>query len=263
MESLISIKVREKMNNMKENRTDKRTPGDKKSKAEIKRFVLALAVILFLPITILMAVEWFTSADAFAIGITGFIQTAIVNGGLGLVAVIIALVFFLQLIQPDTTFIQNVGRTAGIILCLTIAFFLVRPLVLDIPYLKHPEASCLERLEFDYERGIGDYASDDYYLRGVDMTGERHSFPVSKKRYEEGRTLWSENNFSLFAKVTYLPHTSTLMTLELMTELDAAAAELYPASLNSRMIGKVFLFRLMIRFIHYRFPLRPFLMTGG
>ena len=112
------------MNNMKENRTDKRTPGDKKSKAEIKRFVLALAVILFLPITILMAVEWFTSADAFAIGITGFIQTAIVNGGLGLVAVIIALVFFLQLIQPDTTFIQNVGRTAGIILCLTIAFFI-------------------------------------------------------------------------------------------------------------------------------------------
>ena len=174
------------MNNINENRTDKRAPGGEKSKAELKWFILFLAVIFFLPITIFAVVEWFTSADAFAIGITGFMQAVIVYGGLGLVAVIIALVLFILLIQPDTTFLQKIGRTAGILLCLAAAFFLVRPLVLDIPYLKRPEAAYLERLEFEYSRGIGDYGSDDYYLRGVDMTGERHSFEISEKRYEEG-----------------------------------------------------------------------------
>ena len=80
------------MNNINENRTDERTPGGEKNKAELKWFILFLAVIFFLPITILAVVEWFTSADAFAIGITGFMRAVIVYGGLGLVAVIIALV---------------------------------------------------------------------------------------------------------------------------------------------------------------------------
>ena len=209
---------------------DKSSLGNKKSKAEIRLFVLSLVVILFLPITIFMVLDWFVHSDTLTIGITGFIQTAIVNGCLGLVATIIAVVFVIKLIQPDTSFKQKVGRGAAIILCAVAAFFLVRPLVLDIPYLKRPEAAYLERLEFDYERGIGDYGSDSYYLRGVDMTGERHSFSISEKRFEDGRGLWSENDFDLFAKVTYLPHTSTLMTLEFMTELDTAGAELYPPS---------------------------------
>ena len=215
---------------MENNRTDKSSPGNKKNKAEIKLFVLSLVVILFLPITIFMVLDWFVHSDTLTIGVTGFIQTAIVNGCLGRLATIIAVVFVINVIQPDTSFKQKVGRTAVILLCVAAAFFLVRPLVLDIPYLKHPEVAYLERLELDYERGIGDYGSDSYYLRGIDMTGERHSFTVSKKRYEEGRGLWSENDFDLFAKVTYLPHTSTLMTLEFMTELDAAGLELYPPS---------------------------------
>ena len=215
---------------MEDNKMDKSSLGNKKSKAEIRLFVLSLVVILFLPITIFMVLDWFVHSDTLTIGITGFIQTAIVNGCLGLVATIIAVVFVIKLIQPDTSFKQKVGRGAAIILCAVAAFFLVRPLVLDIPYLKRPEAAYLERLEFDYERGIGDYGSDSYYLRGVDMTGERHSFSISEKRFEDGRGLWSENDFDLFAKVTYLPHTSTLMTLEYMAELDAAGAELYPPS---------------------------------
>ena len=188
---------------------DKSSLGNKKSKAEIRLFVLSLVVILFLPITIFMVLDWFVHSDTLTIGITGFIQTAIVNGCLGLVATIIAVVFVIKLIQPDTSFKQKVGRGAAIILCAVAAFFLVRPLVLDIPYLKRPEAAYLERLEFDYERGIGDYGSDSYYLRGVDMTGERHSFSISDKEVRGRRGLWSENDFDLFAKVTYLPHTST------------------------------------------------------
>jgi hypothetical protein len=215
---------------MEDNRLDKSSPGNKKSNAELKLFVLFLVVILFLPITIFMVFDWFVHSDTLTIGITGFIQTAIVNGCLGLLATIIAVVFVTKLIQSDASFKQKVGRTAVIILCVIAAFFLVRPLILDIPYLKHPEADYLERLEFEYSRGIGDYGSDDYYLRGVDMTGERHSFEISEKRYEEGRALWGENDFALFAKVTYLPHTSTLITLEFMTEFDAPEAELYPTS---------------------------------
>ena len=215
---------------MEDNRTEKRSPGNKKSNAELKLFVLFLVVILFLPITIFMVFDWFVHSDTLTIGITGFIQTAIVNGCLGLLATIIAVVFVTKLIQSDASFKQKVERAAVIILCVIAAFFLVRPLVLDIPYLKHSEADYLERLEFDYEMGIGDYGSDSYYLRGVDMAGERHSFDISEKRYEEGRALWSENDFDLFAKVTYLPHTATLMTLEFMTELDAPEAELYQTS---------------------------------
>ena len=88
----------------------KEHPAAKKNKAELKWFILFLAVIFFLPITILAVMEWFTSADAFAIGITGFMQAVIVYGGLGLVAVIIALVLFILLIQPDATFLQKVAE---------------------------------------------------------------------------------------------------------------------------------------------------------
>ena len=113
---------------------------------------------------------------------------------------------------------------------------------MDIPYLKRPEAAYLERLEFEYSRGIGDYSSDSYYLRGVDMTGERHSFEISEKRYEEGRALWGGNDFALFAKVTYLP------------QRQGQNCTRHP--LNFRMTGKIFRFKSMIRFIRCRFPLR-------
>ena len=241
---------------------DKSSPGNKKSNAELKLFVLFLVVILFLPITIFMVFDWFVHSDTLTIGITGFIQTAIVNGCLGLLATIIAVVFVTKLIQSDTSFKQKVGRTAVIILCVIAAFFLVRPLILDIPYLKHPEADYLERLEFDYEMGIEDYGSDSYYLRGVDMTGERLSFNISEKRYEEGYALWSENDFNLFAKVTYLPHTSTLMTLEFMTELDAAGAELYPPSPELSNDWKNFSIQINDTVYTLPVPLAAFLNDG-
>ena len=247
---------------MEDNRLDKSSPGNKKSNAELKLFVLFLVVILFLPITIFMVFDWFVHSDTLTIGITGFIQTAIVNGCLGLLATIIAVVFVTKLIQSDASFKQKVGRTAVIILCVIAAFFLVRPLILDIPYLKHPEADYLERLEFEYSRGIGDYGSDDYYLRGVDMTGERHSFEISEKRYEEGRALWGENDFALFAKVTYLPHTSTLITLEFMTELDAAGAELYPPSPELSNDWKNFSIQINDTVYTLPVPLAAFLNDG-
>lgn len=214
---------------MKDNKTSKRLPGSKSEKKEMKLFVLFLVIVIFLPIAIFGAMDWFVNSDTFTIGITGFIQTVIVNGCLGLLAIIIALVFVVKLIQPDTSFKQKFGRTVVIILCTIAAFFLIRPLILDISYLKCPETTYLDRLEFDDEMGVGDNPTR-YYLRGVDITGERQSFNISERLLKEGRELWSENEFNLFAKVSYLPHTSTLMTLEFITKLDVSTADLYPPS---------------------------------
>lgn len=214
---------------MKDNKTSKRLPGSKSEKKEMKLFVLFLVIVIFLPIAIFGAMDWFVNSDTFTIGITGFIQTVIVNGCLGLLAIIIALVFVVKLIQPDTSFKQKFGRTVVIILCTIAAFFLIRPLILDISYLKCPETTYLDRLEFDDEMGVGDNPTR-YYLRGVDITGERQSFNISERLLKEGRELWSKNEFNLFAKVSYLPHTSTLMTLEFITKLDASTADLYPPS---------------------------------
>ena len=53
---------------------------------------------------------------------------------------------------------------------------------------------------------------------------------LGRKRLREGRALWSGNDYNLYAKVSYLPHTSTVMTLEFITELDGPTGELFPAS---------------------------------
>lgn len=94
---------------------------------------------LFLPITILAVMEWFTSADAFAIGITGFMQTVIVHGGLGLVAGDHRPCLIRTADSAGrNVFPAKVGTTAGILLCVAAAFFLVRPLVLDISLSQAP-----------------------------------------------------------------------------------------------------------------------------
>lgn len=208
---------------------DKDMDNNKAEKRWAKIFILLLIVLIFAPIILFSVLDWFVNSDSFSIGITGFIQTVVVRGCLGLLAVIIAFISVIKLIRPDTSFKQKFGRAVIIVLCLVSTFFFVRPLILDIPYLKCPETAYLDRLEFDDEMGVGDNPTR-YYLRGVDITGERHSFHVSRKKLTEGRELWTENKYHLYAKVFYLPHTSALMTLEFITELDASAAELYPPS---------------------------------
>ena len=54
-------------------------------------------------------------------------------------------------------------------------------------------------------------------------------FDISEKSFEDGRGLWSENDYNLFAKVTYLPHTSTLMTLEIYDRTRHGRGRIVPA----------------------------------
>ena len=192
--------------------------------------VFILATIIFLPITFFWVLDWVISSDIFSIGITGFIRAAIVNGTLGLLALIAAIMSAVRLVRPDTSLKQKLIRVVVIIICLIVSPLLLRPLFLDIPYINSPQTAYLDRLEFDDEMGIGDSPAN-YYLRGVDVDGERHSFEISEKRWEEGREmLWSTEDYELFAKVSYLPHTSTLMTLDFFTDHDELLAKLYPSS---------------------------------
>ena len=205
-------------------------PKKKQQQIRGKRIILLVlppVMIIFVPIIFLVALNLFVNSGVINSGAAGFIQAAVINGGLGLLAVMIAVVSIIKLAKPNRSSKQMIGRTVMIAACVVAAFFLVRPLILDIPYLKCPETGYWDRLEFDDAMGVRD-ASDAYYLRGVDMVGERHSFDISEKRLDEGRKLWSENDYSLFAKGTYLPHTGTLMTLEYSTELDVS--ELSPPS---------------------------------
>lgn len=195
-----------------------------------KLFGLFLIAIIFIPITFLVVLEWFATSSRFSIGTTGYIQKAITNSVISIVAIIIAVVCLYKLFQPGKKILHALGYLAGVVLCLTITFFLVKPLVLDIPYINHPQTTYMERLKLDDESGVGDNPAS-YYLRGVDINGERHSFEISKERYDEGRVLRSDDK--LIAKVSYLPHTSTLISLEFLMDFNAGLLEdSYPTAEN-------------------------------
>lgn len=53
------------------------------------------------------------------------------------------------------------GRVLGAVVCLLLAFFLIRPVILGIPYLDHPEITYLDRFEFDDDY-TGDMALQDF-----------------------------------------------------------------------------------------------------
>ena len=89
-----------------------------------------------------------------------------------------------------------------VLLCLVAAFFLLRPEALDIPYLEHPQVTYLSRLMFDDESGTGD-SPTQYYLRGVDVEGSTRSFQSSRDKFDEGRTLWFDQQINV--KAAHLP----------------------------------------------------------
>ena len=215
---------------MKYNDKDNRSHNDKFEKRPAILFILFMIVIIFVPITFFAALNWFITNSRFSIGSTGFEQTVITNVGISIVAIIIAIVYLYKLFQPDKKVNQILGYLIGIALCSVITFFLVKPLVLDIPYINHPLTTYMERLKFDDEMGIGD-SPTSYYLRGVDIAGKKHSFEISKSRYDEGISLMAADK--LVAKVSYMPYTSTLMSLEFISDFSTSSLEdSYPPADN-------------------------------
>ena len=189
-----------------------------------KLFVAILCVIILAPIILLIAFDWFINDTDLVIGTTGFVQKAVFRSGLSLAALIIAIVCLVKMFLSDKRAKHIVGYLTGVLICAAAIFFSIRPIVLDATYLDHPILTYLNRLELDRSSGTGD-APARYYLRGLDAEGKRHSFEISKGRYDEGVQLRGEKY--ILAKAAYLPHTSVLMTLEYIEELDEAGRELY------------------------------------
>ena len=172
---------------------------------------------------------FFTSLNSKVIvmGEDGFIRDVVWRVGLGVLGIFFAIFCIKGIIKERKSVRGVLGRILGAVICLLLAVFLIRPVILDIPYLDHPEITYLDRLEFD-----DDYTGDGparFYLRGAGIEGDAHSFSVNEEEYEQGRSLWFEN-FALRAKVVYLPHTDVVMSLRYLTGLDEQSEELFPPS---------------------------------
>ena len=193
-------------------------------KKGIKLFIAIVCVIIFLPIILLMAFDRFINDTDLVIGITGFTQKVVFRSGLSLVALIAAIVCLIKMFLSDKRVKHIIGYLTGVLICAAVIFFAIRPLVLDVPYLDHPLLTYLNKFDLDRSSGTGD-SPTRYYLRGRDAEGKKHSFEISRDRYDEGIQLRGEKD--IIAKAAYLPHTSVLITLEYMEELDGAGREMY------------------------------------
>ena len=104
----------------------------------VKLFIAIVCVIIFLPIILLMALDWFINDTDLVIGITGFTQKVVFRSGLSLVALIAAIVCLIKMFLSDKRVKHIIGYLTGVLICAAVIFFAIRPLVLDVPYLDHP-----------------------------------------------------------------------------------------------------------------------------
>ena len=202
---------------------------DRKKSYE-KQANIAVGLLIFIicgtPILLMLALYWLLS-EARSMGMMGFVQ-AIVYRLLGIMTAIVVVIGIKKTVQNKSSAVKRLAMAAGIVLCIAVSVLLVRPLVLDIPYLSHPETMYLNNLEFEADTN---YEYGQFYkLYGIDADGKGHTFHTSEKRMEEGQALVQTNDRPVYAKVTYLPHTKTLMTLEYTTKPDTAETESSPSS---------------------------------
>ena len=174
---------------------------------------LLIFIICGIPTLLMLALYWFLS-DARSMGMMGFVQ-AIIYRLLGIMTAIVVVIGIKKTVQNKSSAVKRMAMAAGIVLCIAVSALLVRPLVLDIPYLSHPETMYLSDLEFEADTN---YEYGQFYkLRGIDAAGKMHSFDTSEDRMEEGQELVQTSDRPIYARVAYLPHTGILMTLEYIT----------------------------------------------
>ena len=223
--------------------------------------MIFLFLILFVPSILLLVLYFFINSDSLTIGTTGFIQKVLTRGSIGLLALILSIVCIVKALRPKTARRKRILLSFVVLIAVPAAYFLIKPVVLDIPYLKAPEMTYLERLDFHESYGYGD-AMTRYYLRGVDINGENHSFRISKKRLDEGRKQWSETDYRLFAEISYLPHTSTLMSLAYTSNPDLRADFIKSASSSLPERWDSFCVQIGERVYELPTPITTFLKDG-
>lgn len=197
---------------------------NKRYERGIKLFFAILCVIILVPIILLVAFDSFINNTDLVIGITGFAQKVAFRSVLSLVALIIAIVCLIKMFRSDKRAKHIARYLIGVLICATVIFLAMRPIILDAPYVNHPILTYLNEFDLDRSSGTGD-APTRYYLRGQDAEGKKHSFEITEDRYDEGIQLRGEKD--IIAKAAYLPHTSVLITLEYREDLDGAGREMY------------------------------------
>ena len=171
---------------------------------------LLIFIICGIPTLLMLALHWFLS-DARSMGMMGFVQ-AIIYRLLWIMTAIVVVIGIKKTVQNKSSAVKRMAMAAGIVLCIAVSVLCMRTIVLDIPYLSHPETTYLSNLEFEDDTNY-EY-SNFYYLRGMGADGHMHSFNVSEERMEEGQELAQASDQPVYARVAYLPHTGILMTLE-------------------------------------------------
>ena len=174
---------------------------------------LLIFIICGIPTLLMLALHWLLS-DARSMGMMGFVQ-AIIYRLLGIMTAIVVVIGIKKTVQNKSSAVKRTAMTAGIVLCIAVSVLCMRTIVLDIPYLSHPETMYLSDLEFEDDTNY-EY-SNFYYVRGMGADGHVHSFNVSEERMEEGQELVQTSDRPVCARVAYLPHTGILMTLEYIT----------------------------------------------
>ena len=171
---------------------------------------LLIFIICGIPTLLMLALHWFLS-DARSMGMMGFVQ-AIIYRLLWIMTAVVVVIGIKKTVQNKSYAVKRIIKAAGIIFCIAVSVLCLRTVVLDIPYLSHPETMYLSDLEFEDDTNY-EY-SNFYYLRGMGADGHMHSFNVSEERMEEGQELAQASDQPVYARVAYLPHTGILMTLE-------------------------------------------------
>lgn len=174
---------------------------------------LLIFIICGIPTLLMLALHWFLP-DARSIGMMGFVQ-AIIYRLLGIMTAIVVVIGIKKTVQNKSSAVKRTAMAAGIVLCIAVSVLCMRTIVLDIPYLSHPETMYLSNLEFEDDTNY-EYLNF-YYVRGMGADKHVHSFHVSEDRMEEGQELVRTSGRPVCARVTYLPHTGILMTLEYIT----------------------------------------------
>ena len=195
---------------------DRKKPYERKANSAVGLLIFIICGILVLP---LFALSWLLS-DARSMGMMGFVQ-AIIYRLLVIMTAIVVVIGIKKTVQNKSSAVKRMAMAAGIVLCIAVSVLCMRTIVLDIPYLSHPETMYLSDLEFEADTNY-EY-SNFYYVRGMGADKHMHSFNVSEERMEEGQALVQASNRSVYAEITYLPHTETVMTLEYTTKPGASA----------------------------------------
>ena len=192
---------------------NKKTTSEKILKRrENQAYCLLFFIFAGIPTILIITLRWFLS-DNFSMGLTGFLQNLLIS----IFSILLAIVIIISTMKkvPNKPLKKLILKIVIIVISTIIAILFAKPVILDISYLKHPKETYLNNLEFYDDTNYEHLMFYDVY--GKDMEGKYHTFHISEELMKKGQKMLEENE-ELSIKVTYLPYTSTLMTIEFIIE---------------------------------------------